>query len=259
MAKRFQHLFIHGIVGSWDNICNRSPHRVTPHGMLLSPITRFAASALFLAGICLPLTNSLRAQSTDTISRTDVSDISKTGPQSDSPFFIERQEAKAALAKAGTEGLGMYVPKPPHPPVGQQMKSFFSGIFPSLKSNKQGGKVPIVLTADPVDFSLSNTPEIGISLKLSNQKRHEIELLYPSDQRLEILTKDPSGTVIAKWSEDRSFETKEGFVEVNPLEYVAYSERMPTAKMKAGVTYTIETSLSGQKEYLAQISITPRP
>ena len=110
-----------------------------------------------------------------------------------------------------------------------------------------------------MDFSLSNTPEIGISLKLSNQKRHEIELLYPSDQRLEILTKDPSGTVIAKWSEDRSFETKEGFVEVNPSEYVAYSERMPTAKMKAGVTYTIETSLSGQKEYLAQISITPRP
>jgi hypothetical protein len=227
--------------------------------MLLNPYTRFVALALFLASSCGPLCSSLEAQSTNTISKSDVSDISLTGPQSDSPFFIERQEAKAALVKAGQEGRGMYVPKPPRPPIGHQVKSFFSGMFGSLRSGKQDGMVPIILTADPSEFSLSNTPEIGISLKISNQKRQEIELLYPTEQRLEILTKDPEGNVVAKWSEDRTFDSKEGFVEVNPSEYVTYSERMPTAKMKAGVTYTIETSLSGQDDYMAHTTITPRP
>jgi len=180
------------------------------------------------------------------------------GPQSDSPFFIERQEAQAALANAGKEGYGMYAPKPPRPPIGKQVKKFFGSMFASVKFHKEGDDVlPMVLKVEPAEFSLTTTSEIDVSLKVANSHRKEIELLYPNDQRLEILVKDSKGTVVSRWSEDRSFDPREGFVEINPAEFVIYSEKLGTSTMKAGETYTIEASLSGQEGYTTTTKITP--
>jgi len=217
--------------------------------------TRFSLAALLLAGSCLSLT----AQSTDTISKTDVQDISLKGPQEDSPFFIERQDAKAAAAQAGREGYGMYVPKPPHPPIQQQVKKFFKGMFGSVKFGKNGGVLPMTLTVEPSDFSLAQVSELDVSLKISNSQKHEIELLYPNDQRLEVITKDATGNVIGRWSQDRAFDPMEGFVAINPDEFVIYAEKIQTANMKANETYTIEVSLANQEGYTTKTTITPRP
>ena len=238
----------------WDNICNRRPCRVTPHVMSLSFFNRFLLTAALLAGVC-----SLHAQSTETISKSDVKDISLSGPNADSPFYIERQEAQAALANAGREGYGMYVPKPPHPPIQQQMKEFFHGMFASVKFRKDGGILPMSLTVEPSQFSIADHPDLSVSLRISNSQRQEIELLYPSDQRLEILTKDSTGAVVGRWSEDRAFDPMEGFTEINPAEFVIYSEKIPTTAMKAGETYTIEASLAGQKGYTTSTTVTPLP
>jgi hypothetical protein len=201
-----------------------------------------------------------KAPSTQTISRTDENAIAVSRPSTESPFFIERQEAKAALAKAGREGYGMYVPKPPHPPVQQQVKKFFKGMFGSLKFNKNSnGAVPMTLTVEPAEFSITETPELDVSLKLSNARKQEIELLYPNNQRLEVLTKDALGNVLSRWSEDRAFDPYEGFVAVNPDEFIIYAERISTAKMKAGETYTIEASLANQEGYSATTTVKPRP
>lgn len=239
--------------------------------MLRTVHPRLFAATLLMTGICCPLfaesdqsdasflTNPVKGPSRETISKTDVRDISVTGPQSDSPFFMERQEAKAAMAQAGREGYGMYVPKPPKPPAGKRISGFFKGMFGSLKRNAQGGSTPLVLSVEPGEFSLSQTGELDVSLKISNAQKHEIEINYPNDQRLEVVTKDSAGNVIARWSEDRAFEPREGFVEINPEEYVIYAERVSTSKMKAGQTYTIEASLSGQEGYTAATRITPRP
>lgn len=240
--------------------------------MLRTVHNRLFAAALLMTGLCCPLsardydsdasflTNPpAKGPSTDTISKKDVRDISLTGPQSDSPFFVERQEAKAAMAEAGREGYGMYVPKPPKPSAGKRISSFFKGMFGSLGRNGRGGDTPLLLSVEPLEFSLSQTSELDVSLKISNAKKHEIEINYPNDQRLEVLTKDAAGNVIARWSEDRAFEPREGFVEINPEEFVIYAERVPTSRMKAGQTYTIEASLSGQEGYTASTKITPRP
>jgi len=205
-----------------------------------------------------------KAPSTQTVSRTDVNAMAIKGPSSDSPFFIERQEAKAALVQAGREGYGMYVPKPPRPPVQQQVKKFFrefdGGYFALFGfKKKSGGSVPMTLTVEPSAFSLSQTPELDVSLKLSNARKQEIELLYPNNQRLEILTKDSSGRVVNRWSEDRAFDPYEGFVAVNPDEFIIYAERISTAKMKAGETYTIEASLANQEGYSSTTTVKPQP
>lgn len=239
----------------WDNICIGWPRRVTPHVMPSSFSIRLLIAATFLIGC----NSSLHAQSTQEVSKSDAQDMSLTGPQADSPFFIERQEAQAALSNAGREGFGMYVPKPPRPPILQQVKKTFTGIFSSVKFHTGGDVLPIFLTVDPSQFSIANHPDLTVSLKISNSKRREIELLYPTDQRLEILTKDSTGTVIDRWSQDRVFDPTEGFAEINPAEFIVYSEKIPTTAMKAGETYTLEASLAGQEGYTTSTTVTPLP
>ena len=232
-----------------------------------SPVTILAQSnegdAAFLTNPAMgPHTNAPappKASSAKTISRIDVNDMAVKSPEAESPFFIERQEAKAALVNAGREGYGMYVPKPPHPPIQQQIKNFFGGMFGSLKHDRQSESAPMTLNVDPSEFSLSQTPELDVSLKLSNARKKEIELLYPDNQRLEILTKDSSGTIISRWSEDRAFDSQEGFVMINPDEFIIYAEKISTSRMKPGQTYTSEASLANQEGYSTNTTITPRP
>jgi len=208
-----------------------------------------------MAGGC----GALRAQSTEPVSAAEVKDISLKEPQEDSPFFIERQEAKAALAEAGREGYGMYVPKPPHPPIKQQMKKFFHGMFGSLKLGKNADAPALKLTVDPSDVSLSTYSELDVTLKITNARRQMLELLYPTNQRLEILTKDSKGEIVGRWSQDRAFDPVEGFVAVNPEEYVSYTEKIPTSVMKAGESYTIEVSLAGQEDFTIRSQVTAKP
>lgn len=199
-----------------------------------------------------------KAPSDETVSKTEIKDISLKGPDADSPFFTERQEAKAAMAEAGREGFGMYVPKPPHPPVGQQIKKFFHGVFGSAHGGKREA-TPMVVTLSPSSFSLAQTSEVDVNLKLTNARKRELQILYPDNQRLEILTKDSSGKIVNRWSQDRSFDPNEGFVSVNPDEFVTYTERISTSGMKVGETYTIEVSLANQQGFVTSTTVTPEP
>jgi hypothetical protein len=200
-----------------------------------------------------------RFLTTDTISKGDVRDISVSGPQADSPFFIERQEAKAAMAQAGREGLGMYVPKPPRPPAREQIKKFFHSFFGSKKKKADGGIHPLNLTVSPSNFSLAQVSELEVTLKISNEDKKMIELLYPDNQRLEILTKDSSGNVVSRWSQDRVFDPVFGFVAIDPKEFIVYSERVSTSAMKPDQTYTIEVSVAGQEGYTTRATVKPTP
>lgn len=202
--------------------------------------------------------NASKAPSDESVSKTEIKDISLKRPDADSPFFTERQEAKAAMADAGRAGFGMYVPKPPRPPVQQQIKKFFGGMFGSGRAGKREA-APMKLTLSPSSFSLAQTSELDVILKLTNARKHELEILYPNNQRLEILTKDSSGNIVNRWSQDRAFEHTEGFVAVNPEEFISYTEKISTTGMKAGETYTIEVSIANQQGFVATTTVTPQP
>lgn len=117
----------------------------------------------------------------------------------------------------------------------------------------------MILKVEPSDFSLAQTSELDVSLTISNAKKQEIEILFPDNQRLEILTKDSSGNVLSRWSEDRVFDPQEGFTELNPNESVIYAEHITTSKMKAGQTYTIEASLANQEGFTTSVTVSPKP
>jgi len=202
---------------------------------------------------------SAKPPSVQSISRSDVQSMAVQPPPEDSPFFMERQEAREAAANAGREGYGMYVPKPPRPPARQQIGDFFHDLFGHRKKGEQGGPAPLQLTVEPSDFSLSQTSEVDVSLRVSDASKHELEFIFPDNQRLEIEVKDSSGNIISRWSEDRAFDPKLGFTEINPSESIIFAERLPTAKMKAGQTYTLVASLANQQGYSISTTITPRP
>src|SRR3990167_1791069 len=80
---------------------------------------------------------------------------------------------------------------------------------------------------------------------------------FPTNQRFEILIKEPSGRVIYRWSEDRSFDAMLGLVTIDPEESVVYTEKIPITMMKDGTTYSIEVTLLGQQGYCITQKITP--
>jgi hypothetical protein len=205
------------------------------------------------------VTSGTKPPTAQSISRGEERDVSVQPPPADSPFFIERQEAREAAAQAGREGFGMYVPKPPKPPVGQQVKKFFRGLFGGTKKEAASARESVSIMVEPSDFSLSQTPELDVSVRVTNATRNELEFIFPDNQRLEIVLKDDSGTVVSRWSENRSFDRRLGFTEINPSEFVLFAEKLPTSGMKAGRSYTVEVSLANQQGFTASSTITPRP
>jgi hypothetical protein len=201
-----------------------------------------------------------KAPSAQSVSGSEVRDLSVQPPPADSPFFTEREEAREAAAKAGREGYGMYAPKPPRPPARAQIAKFFREfLHPGASRGAKAGSSPMTVVVEPSEFSLGQTAELDVSVRITNATRNEMEFLFPDNQRIEILLKDDSGTVVSRWSEDRSFDRKLGFTEINPSEFVVFAERLPTAKMSAGRTYTVEVSLANQEGYSATATVTPTP
>jgi hypothetical protein len=115
------------------------------------------------------------------------------------------------------------------------------------------------LTIDPSDFSLAQTSQIDVSLRVTDAAKHELEFIFPDTQRIEIVVKDAEGTVVSRWSEDRTFGPRVGFTEINPQEFIVFTERLSTTGMKAGETYTVEASLANQEDYKISGQVTPHP
>ena len=85
-----------------------------------------------------------------------------------------------------------------------------------------------------------------------NNAKKILRLDFNTTQRIDILTFDPSGKMIEKWSEDRLFLLQEGVVIVNPKERIEYSEKVATRDMKPQEPYTIKADVVGYPDYSAK-------
>lgn len=120
------------------------------------------------------------------------------------------------------------------------------------------------MTLEPIDFALregkriDGEEEITVTLALRNASNRQIRMTFPTSQRLEVFTKNQSGTVIEKWSESRNFDFLEEIVVVNPNETIEYSQQISTRGMKSGETYLIEASFFNNPQYTKTAIIRPR-
>lgn len=191
-------------------------------------------------------------------------------PDENSPFFADREAARMERqqtarnemnANLAPDGTAIYPKvKGSNDSSTAILSRFFTDMFSSIRFRAlRSGPTSKALAIDPQDFSLADRRELTATYTLRNNTKKIMRIDYPTRQRLEILTKDASGTVIDRWSDDRVFEEKEDIIFINPNERIEYSEQVPTREMKAYETYEITAEVPENPDYSTSKTITPRP
>lgn len=184
-----------------------------------------------------------------------------TPPDESTPFFVSGQDFYAQEQKilTDTSPASQYplVKKGPGSLSGQ-IGGFFTEMFASVKLREAASTEQATLTIDPEDPKLADTREVKVDYSIRNNSRQMTRLDFPTSQRLEILTKNSSGAVIDRWSDDRSFQPQEGIVIINPEERIEYREKISTRDMKPGQTYEVEAMLKTDPDFRLQKTLAPR-
>lgn len=195
-----------------------------------------------------------------------VSAFSVPPPDEGSVFFAERQKAKFTMSSEGQaeveeDSVSTY-PRAKGSPdsVTTMFTRFFTDMFASVRLGRlRPEKTTQNLKIEPTEFSLAERRELDATYTVRNNTKKIIRLDFNTTQRVDILTFDPSGKVIEKWSEDRLFMLQEGVVIVNPKERIEYSEKVATREMKSTEPYTIKADIIGYPDYAAETTVTPSP
>jgi hypothetical protein len=137
---------------------------------------------------------------------------------------------------------------------------FFTDMFASIRLGRiRPEPTTETLKVEPTEFSLAERRELDTTYTVRNNAKKLLRLDFNTTQRIDILTFDPSGKIIEKWSEDRLFMLQEGVVIVNPKERIEYSEKVATRDMKPQEPYTIKAEIVGYPDYSAEAPVTPSP
>ncbi len=187
-------------------------------------------------------------------------------PDEGSPFFSERLAAKYALTQPGQEKLRQdsvaVYPRVKNSPdsASGMLRSFFTDMFASVKMGSLRGETTTEkLLLDPANFSVQDQRGLDATYTIRNNTGKIIRLDYKTTQRMDILTKDPTGKVLERLSDDRAFLPKEGIVIINPKERIEYNEKVATRDMKADGTYSIQAEVTGYPDYTLTKTVTPAP
>ncbi len=191
------------------------------------------------------------AQNTNPISRLEIEEMTQASQlETNSPFFIEREEAREAVAEAARNPIYRNSLLLPRHSFQEEMKKMIHGFLVMTKVFPNKTIPPAVqIFVEPSSFSISETPEISVSCKITNTTKEILFIDFATNQRIEIVVKESNGTPMMRWSEDRSFDPITSVVTINPRESILYTEKIPTAIMKNGSKYLLEVSLIGHSEY----------
>ena len=123
--------------------------------------------------------------------------------------------------------------------------------IPQYKDPKIGGLVLTVeVPSEPV--KLAEVRQLPVRVNLTNRGERAVELVFPTEQRIEILLHDFSGRVVTRWSDNRAFAEQVGTLLINPGEHVEYSETIATRELVPGKVFTVEATLPAYPELDAQ-------
>lgn len=185
-------------------------------------------------------------------------------PDEASPFFGSGLMEEAATAENSLRASplsGYPRPRETPAPAVQQVKDFFTGMFSSVRwpgGSEPGGGEVASLSVEPASPLLAEQREVEAVYTIRNTSGQMTRLEFPTTQRIEILTKNPSGAVVGRWSDDRAFQPLEGIVVINPKERIEYREPVSTREMRAGETYTVEATMATQPSFPVETSVVPR-
>ncbi|HEX4666964.1 MAG TPA: BsuPI-related putative proteinase inhibitor [Chthoniobacterales bacterium] len=128
--------------------------------------------------------------------------------------------------------------------------------IPEYKNPKiRGLLLTVELPSEPV--KLSEVRQLPVHILLTNRGDKAVQLIFPTEQRIEILLHDSTGRVVTRWSDNRAFEERPSTLLINPGEHVEYSETIATRELSPGKVFTVEVlvpaypELDGQRKSIA--------
>jgi len=105
---------------------------------------------------------------------------------------------------------------------------------------KKSKTLDLTMELSPQPLKLSQSHEIQVTLRLTNNTGKLAQLDFPTTQRIEVLLRNETGKLVTQWSENQSFDNDPGYVTINPREHVEYTVTISGRDMAGGRTYTIE-------------------
>lgn len=184
--------------------------------------------------------------------------FAETPPDEASPFMAlagldEREQAKITSPQRG-------YPRMPEPEntLGAQLKKAYGAVVSSIQGRGAQVREVATLSINPQDPLLKETRELEATYTVRNTGRQMTRIEFPTAQRLEMVTRNASGGVVERWSDDRSFQPVEGIVVINPDERIEFQEQIPTRDMRAGAVYSVEASLATEPAYAVEQTVQPR-
>lgn len=179
-------------------------------------------------------------------------------PDETSPFFALAglDDAKRARITAPQRGYPR-LPAPEHT-LEARLKDFYSGVVASIQGRSTQSREIASLSITPEAPVLGETRELALTYIVRNTGKQMTRLEFPSSQRLEIITRNASGSVIERWSDDRAIQPIAGIVVINPDERIEFKEQVSTRDMRTGQTYSVEASLATEPNFAIEKTVQPR-
>jgi hypothetical protein len=183
-------------------------------------------------------------------------------PDESSPLFVSggaALEESLLLEQRNSPATGYpRVKKNPDSALGQ-VRGFFTGLAPKFNLIAPSESADTAsLVVSPQDPVLKDQRELAVTYTVRNNAKEMTRLEFPSGQRIEILARTQTGSVVERWSDDRSFEKEEGIVVINPRERIEYQEKISTRELRPGQAYTVEAALKTQPDYAISQPVNPR-
>lgn len=123
--------------------------------------------------------------------------------------------------------------------------------IPQYKNPKiRGLALTVEVPSEPV--KLSEIRQLPVHVVLTNRGDRAVEMVFPTEQRIEILLHDANGRVVTRWSENRAFAEQVGTLLINPGEHVEYSETIATRELAPGRVFTVEVTVPAYPEIVGQ-------
>ncbi|MEO7167567.1 MAG: BsuPI-related putative proteinase inhibitor [Spartobacteria bacterium] len=123
--------------------------------------------------------------------------------------------------------------------------------IPEYKNPKlRGLLLEVQLPGEPI--KLSEVRQLPVRITLTNRGERAVELSFSSEQRIEILLRDATGTIVNRWSDNRAFADKPGTILINPNEHLEYAETIATRDLNPGKVFTVEVMLPAYPELDSQ-------
>jgi len=155
-------------------------------------------------------------------------------------------------------------PDQPRPGMFQRMiHVFHKGKDKDASADQEGGKkksktLNLTMEVSPDPLKLSESHQIQVTLRLTNNTPKMVQLNFPTTQRIEVLLRNATGKMVTQWSENQSFDNDAGYVTINPREHVEYSVSISGRDLVAGKPFTIEGFLPNYENLKVSKTIVPQ-